>query len=417
MDWKNILDNSPIGHVLISKKVDFQYQFLYANSALERWTGYSPEDIIGKNLEEIPGFLDSELLSILNIVSKSKMPIEKEHFHLSTQLWLQFQFTPLEEEIILSINGIHKFHKHLEEFDLFFALSSELFCIVDQEGRFIKCNSGWEKILGYTAEELLTRDIDLFIHKEDRVSFENLIEWEKSKINIKIVINRFRSKDGNYKYLEWKFLPKGSYIYGCARDITEKIEQSQKQKKYLDEILFANKEINNYKNAIDQVAIISITNTLGDIIYINENFCNISGYSKDELIGKNHRIINSGTHSTSFFRNLWSTIKSGRVWKGEVRNKKKFGGFYWVDTTIIPFLDENGNPERFISIQYDVTARKENEENLLKTTALLNEAQEIANIGTWEYEIANNKFYCSGVTKKIYGIHTNSQLTLEDLVD
>ncbi len=419
MDWKNILDNSPIAHIHISQTADFQYKFIYANSALEKWTGYLPEEIIGKTLDEIPDFLDSELLSILHTVSKSKMPIEKEHFHLSTQLWLQFQFTPLEaeEEIILSINGIHKFHKHLEEFDLFFALSSELFCIVDQEGHFIKCNSGWEKILGYRAEELLTRDINLFIHKEDRLSFENSNEWENSKSNIKNVISRFRSKDGSYKYLEWKFLIKSSYIYGSARDITEKMEQTQKQKNYLDEILLANKEVNNYKNAIDQVAIISITNTLGDIIYVNENFCNISQYSKDELIGKNHRIINSGFHSSQFFREMWSTIKSGKVWKGEVRNKKKFGAFYWVNSTIIPFLDENGNPERFISIRYDITAIKENEENLLKTTALLNEAQEIASMGTWEWDIVNNKFYCSLVTKKIYDFHSNTHLSLKDLTD
>lgn len=128
------------------------------------------------------------------------------------------------------------------------------------------------------------------------------------------------------------------------------------------------KEIADYKNALDQSSIISITDAEGFITQVNENFCRISQYKQSELVGQTHVIINSGLHSKEFFINLWQTISSGKIWRGEFRNKAKDGSFYWVDATIVPFLDDKGRPVQYVAIRNDITQKKLLEKKVLDQT-------------------------------------------------
>ncbi len=116
-------------------------------------------------------------------------------------------------------------------------------------------------------------------------------------------------------------------------------------------------EFNSLKSAIDEAAIVAITDKMGVITYVNEKFCGISKYARDELIGKTHKIINSGYHPKEFFIDMWQTISSGKTWEGEIRNRAKDGTFYWVNTTIVPFLDANKEPERYVAVRYDITEK------------------------------------------------------------
>lgn len=125
------------------------------------------------------------------------------------------------------------------------------------------------------------------------------------------------------------------------------------------------RELNSIRQALDRSAIVAITDRAGDIIHVNDKFCEISKYSREELFGKNHRIINSGYHSREFFVELWKTISSGQIWEGEIKNKAKDGSPYWVHTTIVPFLDKNQEPYQYVSIRYEITQRKLAEERLL----------------------------------------------------
>jgi two-component system sensor kinase FixL len=136
----------------------------------------------------------------------------------------------------------------------------------------------------------------------------------------------------------------------------------------------AARELASIKRALDRAAIVAVTDRAGVIIHVNDKFCEISKYSRKELIGQTHRIIKSNHHPKEFFVDLWKTISSGRVWEGEVCNRAKGGQLYWVNTCIVPFLDESGKPYQYVSIRYEITERKLAEEKLLAYSRRLEES-------------------------------------------
>lgn len=124
------------------------------------------------------------------------------------------------------------------------------------------------------------------------------------------------------------------------------------------------KDLADVKFALDQSSIVAITDAAGVITYINNKFCEISKYKPWELIGKTHQVVNSGYHPRGFFVDMWKTITKGHVWQGEIKNRAKDGSYYWVDTTIVPFLGDRGKPYQYVSIRNDITAFNETKEEL-----------------------------------------------------
>lgn len=153
-----------------------------------------------------------------------------------------------------------------------------------------------------------------------------------------------------------------------AKEFNEMLDVRIKSRIELQE---KNKLLEDYRFALDQSAIVSVTDENGIILSVNDNFCKISKYTREELIGKTHSIVNSKYHSADLFNNLWATISEGKVWRGEIKNKNKDGEYYWLDGTIVPFLNQVGKPFQYLGIRYDITKRKIAEELFKEKSAQL----------------------------------------------
>lgn len=205
-----------------------------------------------------------------------------------------------------------------------------------------------------------------------------------------------RNPDGTFEVRYWSPLNKPVlddnneviYLIHSVEDITNRRLAEEQLKETL-------KEISYYKYALDESAIVSITDQKGIIKHANENFSRISKYNLKELVGKDHRIVNSEYHSKEYMRDLWTTVANGKLWKGEIRNKAKDGAFYWVDTAIIPFLDENGKPFQYIAIRFDITKQKMQQELLNNQSEELKVQQEELQETNAELEAQTQKLQIS----------------------
>ena len=186
--------------------------------------------------------------------------------------------------------------------------------------------------------------------------------------------NTWELKQGSHRAFDCHSFPSiiGEQIVGRVWSFSDITKKRQYEKRLADSI----KELSDLKLALEQSAIVVITDDRGRITYINDKFCELSQYSREELIGQTHRVVNSGYHNPVFFEKLWGQISKGEVWKGEIKNKAKDGSYYWVDTTIVPFVDSNKKPFQYLAIRFDITNRKLIEEALRGSRAKLKEQTE-----------------------------------------
>lgn len=195
------------------------------------------------------------------------------------------------------------------------------------------------------------------------------------------------------------------------------LRQSKQDQAFRRERDSLNSQLNALMTAIDEHTLFSITDQRGIITEVNHGFCRISGYTREELVGQSHRILNSGHHEKVFWKEMWSTIASGQVWQGEVCNRAKDGSLYWVASTNIPKLDERGAIVGYISLRFDITKEKQAIEDLRTTEEFLNQTNKLASVGGWELDIETQSLHWTDEVYRIHELEIGELPSLEDAVN
>jgi PAS domain S-box-containing protein len=263
-----------------------------------------------------------------------------------------------------------------------FALDQHaIVAVTDVQGTITYVNDKFCVISQYSEDELIGRNHRILNSGHHSKEFFQTMYHTIANGKVWHGEIKNRAKDGSSYWVDTTIVPtlgaegKPQQYVAIRADITERKRAEQTVKESLATSEAAFKELADQKFALDQHAIVAITDVQGTITYVNDKFCAISQYSKDELIGQNHRILNSGHHPREFFQAMYHAIASGKVWHGEIKNRAKDGSIYWVDTTIVPFVGGDGKPRQYVAIRADITERKLAGEALLEQARILDLAQ------------------------------------------
>lgn len=225
----------------------------------------------------------------------------------------------------------------------------------------------WTEMLGESVEAL-DKDVSEWmsrVHPDDTAMVTDAIQAHFDRVTSEFkCVYRMRHADGRWRWIAARGRlvsrdadGKPLRMVGTHMDITSEHDTRERAEATM-------REIEGLWNTIDAHSIVSITDQEGNIVDVNEAFCATSGFTREQLIGQNHRIVNSGHHSREFWSDVWATISAGETWRGEICNRAQDGSIYWVDSIITPFLDSSGKIEKYVSIRQNVTARKQAEEEL-----------------------------------------------------
>ena len=283
----------------------------------------------------------------------------------------------------------------------------------DLQGRLTFMNAAAEKMLGWQESELIGRSVHEVV--QPRQPDGSIIPAAESPQMIAISgagalddSSHFLTQSGAFIPINFRsrsIVLDGELIGALVsfQDVSTLKNTESKLSQAYDHIKETLTELNFQKHALDQHAIVSITAADGKIIYANEKFSKISQYPIDFLLGKDHRILNSGFHPREFFQQMWETITSGKIWNGEVRNRRKDGTFYWVESTIVPFMDDQGKPLRFVSIRTDITSRKEMDERLNEQRAFYEHISETLGEGLYVQDKKGKCIYMNSEAERLLG--------------
>ncbi|MCZ8251420.1 MAG: PAS-domain containing protein [Hylemonella sp.] len=266
--------------------------------------------------------------------------------------------------------------------------------ITDESGRITWTNEAFTRVSGYSADEArgLKPGALLQSDRTDPATVATLSQRLSRREACHVEIQN-RHKDGSHYWLELEIQPitdalgQFSGYMAVERDITEQRAAQDRERQYTEQLAAALRETEALMSTINAHAIVSEAGRDGRITRANDAFCKISGYSREELLGQDHRIVNSGTHDRAFWVGMWRQISRGQAWRGQICNRAKDGSLYWVDSIVAPFTNANGEIERYVSIRFDITAARAAEMALARERQRLENTLEGTRVGTWEVNL------------------------------
>ena len=291
---------------------------------------------------------------------------------------------------------------------------NEAIIITDGNGKVEWVNDGFTKINGFTLEEVKGKELSNILYGS--ITDRELIKSISEKLIIgESVMEEIQTynKRGNPIWLSISINP----IFDDTGEIVNYISiqnniTNRKGKEISIEGLY--KEVANYKFALDQSAIVIIFNVDGKIIHVNRKFCEISELAEEELLGNDYRAINLSMRNKSTVTPIWNTLLAGNTWKGELINRNKNGKSYWADTTVVPLMDSHGKPYQFLAIQQDITERKELEIQFVANKNKLQQAMQIARLGSWELD-ADGRFTISAELRQLYQFPLEGDISIDEV--
>ena len=392
--------------------LDSNYTIIKFNQVAARAVSYTH----GKELKEGDNMLDysnPELMGsfkahVAKALQGEKIIVEKEIPLPNATIWYNVQYLPVSNKdgeiygvafIAMDITNTKEAQNRLAEseanLNAVFDASMHSFFLLDRNYTILKFNANAEHAVNFTQDRALNEGdnmLDYFVGEQVESFKKNAAKALEGE---KIMLEREISHPKATLWYNVQYLPvknEEGFIYGVAfifMDITQqKITELALKKSYQD--------VNTFKNALYNSAIISATDLHGNIIEVNEKFCEISKYTRDRIIGKTHSLINSGYHSSDFFREMWETIGRGELWRGDIKNRAKDGSFYWVDSYIHPIQNEEGKVVQYLSVRYLITDRKNAEEETRQYARRLDDILENITDGfftvdrSWRFTRVNN---------------------------
>jgi PAS domain S-box-containing protein len=378
-----VLDHAPIASYECRKDKD--WTMLYVNPYIKEITGYSAEDFLSKKLtyesliheddrEYVAEALEEAIAANILFDIKYRIIHADGGIRFCNEKGQRSSKSDCLVGVILDVTDQEKLSRDLKNI---FDQSGDLLCIANFEGYFLRVSPSFSEVLGYSETELLSQPYMNFVVSEDseKTSIEaGALSEGGETIHFE---NRYRCKNGEIKIMSWNARPdrKAGLIYATVRDVTRQRKQEHKNQQILD--------------CLNHLTIVSETDPAGRILFANKQFCDVSKYSEDELLGRDHRIVNSGFHGSEFFKQLWDTISSGNQWTGLIKNHAKDGSPYFVRSVITPITDVVSNKiTSYYSVRQDLTAEVLGQKRL-------EEAERVAALGSFVLNLKNQKAFWS----------------------
>lgn len=421
--FRTLVNNIP--GLSYRRRVDDDWTMEFVSDAVRDLTGYAADAFLANGERSYASLiLDEDRAKVAPIVaralaSRSSYTVEYPLRHRDGSLrWVsetgQGVFRSEHDEHPAYIDGAvfditerrradEALRRTAAELERYFDASLDLLCIASADGRFERLNPEWCEVLGYTFEELEHTRISAYVHPDDVEATQAALQSMCDGGGTAQFENRYRCRDGSWRRLEWRSTFTDGHIYVTARDVTARRVaelEAELARRAAEEAL---REVTALRRALDEHSLLSIADRAGRIIDVNTGFCQISGYSAEELFGQDHRLLNSGEHSRAFWVDVWRAISGGHVWRGEVCNRRKDGTHYWVDSTIVPHVGADGCIERYVSISFDVTSQKAAEAALLAARASLENAQSMSRMGSWSVDFTTGAVVWSRQIFALYG--------------